>query len=133
MTAQVDATVTEGIVHVSIRGHAGALTGGEAVMKALWHAHRSRSRCLLFDIREALHPERHAQVVQHAANAVKNGIAAYRIAVVGLEGDALLDFIEDVAANRGLRARTFTDLEAARDWLRPARRSRRDRSDSAAA
>ena len=133
MAAQVDASVVEGIVHVSIRGHAGSLTGGEAVMKALWHAHRSRSRCIVFDIREAFHPERHAQVVEHAANAVKNGMTGYRIAVVGVAGDPLLEFIDDVAANRGLRAKTFTDLDAARDWLRPARPSRPGRSDSAAA
>lgn len=133
MAAQVDARVTEGIVHVTIRGHAGSLTGGEAVMKALWHAHRSRSRCILFDIREAFHPERHAQVVEHAANAVKNGLAGYRIAILGVDGDPLLGFIDDVAANRGLRVKTFTDLDAARDWLRPARPSRPDRTDSAAA
>jgi hypothetical protein len=120
--ATVEAALVDGIVRVTIKGTTGILTGGEAVMKALWCAKGGGVRGILFDMREAFHPAGHAEVIKHAANAPIVGITAYPIAILGRADDPILEFIDDVAINRGFRAKTFTDPQAAQAWLAENRR-----------
>jgi hypothetical protein len=105
------------IVVVSLQGKTSMMLSIEAVLRAVWTARRQKARGLLFDIRETVTDDYHSRVLKLAAEAPRMGTTGYPIAVVGLADDPRLKFIEDVGVNRGFRVRTFTELEAARQWL----------------
>lgn len=90
----------------------------DAVASAVEAARKNGCPCILFDIRKANHPDYHASVVRRADAAVATGITKFRIAILGTSGSPLLAFIENVAMNRGLPARCFTEESAAMRWLR---------------
>jgi hypothetical protein len=101
-----------GIVTVSLQGKTTMMLSIEAMLRAVFMARRSGARSILFDLREAVSEEFHSRVVKLAAEAPRMGITRYRMAFVGLPGDARLAFIEDVGANRGYAVKTFHDMDA---------------------
>ena len=107
-------------VHVSLQGKTSMMLSIEAVVRSVWTAKRHGAKGILFDIRESVSDDFHTRVVKLAAEAPTLGIDAYRIAVLGHPADPRLPFIEDVAADRGIRARTFSDRGAAVAWLQDA-------------
>jgi hypothetical protein len=111
--------VVEGIVRVEVQGVVvNEPSGADAIGAAVRKAREAGSSLILFDIRGLKHPGYHASVVNRADNAAVSGISSFRVAILGEQGSDLLAFIENVATNRGLRARCFTDEAAALRWLK---------------
>ena len=114
----LEAKVVDGIARVEVRGVVTEPASADAVAAAVRTARDAGSSLILFDIRSLQHPGYHASVLRRADNAAASGIASFRVAILGEAGSDLLAFIGDVASNRGLRARCFTDEAAALRWLR---------------
>jgi hypothetical protein len=112
-----DLAVEGGIVCVTMHGHVKWPQSSEALARATALARTARTGKLLFDIREADHPDFHGLVLRHAESAPELVRQGLRIAVLGLEGDRILDFIDDVATNRAVPAKSFTQKDAALAWL----------------
>ncbi|HEX4781391.1 MAG TPA: hypothetical protein VH301_11600 [Usitatibacter sp.] len=121
MSRKYDAVVTDGIVRIAIRGAFTGAQGADAVALAVRKAGEVGASLVLFDIRGLDHPAYHASVITRADNASKSGISAFKVAILGDPESELLAFIENVATNRGLRARCFTDEAAALRWLKASR------------
>jgi hypothetical protein len=116
--------VRDGIVYVELHGEINFQDSVRAMRMAAEGAREHQTDRLVFDIRDARHPEFHAATLESARMAPDIGLnAALRCAVLGNEGDARLPFIEDVAANRGFKTRAFTDPALAVAWLKAAGRS----------
>lgn len=113
----IDTSIAGGIVRTVIRGTVEWKLSSEALARAVALAESEGASRLLFDIREATHLDFHNIVLRHAEGAPDLARRGLRIAVVGRAGDRMLDFIEDVAANRALPAKTFTAEDAALAWL----------------
>jgi hypothetical protein len=92
----------------------------DAVTTAFEAARKNGCRYVLFDIRKANNPDFHAKVIRAAETATLGGIKDFRVALVGMPGSPLLKFIDDVATNRGLPVRCFTEEETAMKWLTSA-------------
>ncbi|HZZ91083.1 MAG TPA: STAS/SEC14 domain-containing protein [Usitatibacter sp.] len=119
----VHVDLRDGIVWVEIRGDVSFQDSMRAMKEAAGAARLHGSDRLLFDIRGTRHREFHATTLESARLAPDLGLnTALRCAVVGDEADRQrLAFIEDVAANRGFKARTFTDVAEAVAWLKAGR------------
>ena len=118
MDRQTQVSVEDGIVRVTVRGEVKLATGGAAIAQASRVAHDAGSTLLLFDITQAQSREYHAVAMHHARDAHRTGIVKFRIAILGKAGDAKLAFLENVAHNRGIRARSFTAEREALSWLK---------------
>ena len=118
MDRQTQVSVEDGIVRVTVRGEVKLATGGAAIAQASRVAHDAGSKLLLFDITQAQSREYHAVAMHHARDAHRTGIVKFRIAILGKAGDAKLSFLENVAHNRGIRARSFTAEREAVRWLK---------------
>ena len=114
-----------GFVRVTLHGEIDWAASERGVAGAVRRAREAGVGSILFDMRDAVHPSYHGLVLRQAANATASGIASFRVAVLGRHDDPMLPFLEDVAVNRGLRARAFYAEAHALDWLRrpPAQRS----------
>ena len=112
-----DVSVEGGIVRTTMRGHVEWAQSSEALARATALARSVGTGKLLFDIRAADHPDFHGLVLRHAESAPELVRQGLRIAVLGLEGDRILDFIDDVASNRAVPAKSFTREHAALAWL----------------
>ena len=117
MNDRLQVVFDDPIVNVSLKGKTSMMLSIEAVLRAVWVARTHGAKNVLFDIRESVSDDFHTRIVKLAAEAPTTGISAYRIAILGLADDPRLRFIEDVAINRGIRARSFTDRAAAVAWL----------------
>jgi hypothetical protein len=74
---------------------------------------------LLFDVRSTNYRDSHVTTIRHAEEAADQGIdPSFRIAVLGLKDDPMLQYVEDVSVNRGYRVRAFVDEGDAVKWLR---------------
>jgi hypothetical protein len=121
-TDPVTVEMRDGVVWVALRGEIVFQDSVRAMRKAAEAAREHGTDRLVFDIREATHPEFHAATLESARMAPDLGLnTALRCAVVGGAGDARLPFIEDVAANRGFKTRAFTDPDLALAWLKSGR------------
>jgi hypothetical protein len=121
--ARVDTSVRDGVVWIRVEGKAQFQTALAAMKSAAQQARSSGSDRLVFDIRAAIHSDYHVTTLESARRAADLGLGpALRIAILGLEGDPQLKFIEDVAANRGFQARAFSDEAAALTWVNAKRR-----------
>lgn len=116
-------TLRDGVVWVELRGEISFNDSLRAMKAASEAARRHASDRLMFDIRGTHHPEFHAVTLESARMAPDIGLnTALRCAVLGDEKDRQrLSFIEDVAANRGFKARAFTDEAQALAWLKVGR------------
>jgi hypothetical protein len=82
-------------------------------------ASETQSGLVLFDLREADFRSYYADTIRHAEEGPALGIdRAFRIAVLGAEGNPMLRFIENVALNRGFQVKAFTEESEAVAWLR---------------
>jgi len=113
-------TVEHGLIRVVYRGTVeyGATTAmlGEVARIGA----ETRSRLLLFDIREADYQNYYTDTVRHAQEGPALGIEqkTFRIAFLGSERNPMLQFIEDVTVNRGFEVKVFTEESEALAWLR---------------
>ena len=105
------------IVRVVLKGEVTEALSAAAVAQAVQAASKAGSARVLFDIRAATHPGYHASVLKRADEAPASGIARFRVAILGEAGNPMLEFIADVANNRGVMARCFTVGAQAIAWL----------------
>jgi hypothetical protein len=120
--ARVETSVRDGVVWIRVEGKALFQTALAAMKAAAGEARGSGSDRLVFDIRAAIHPDYHVTTLESARRAADFGLGpALRIAILGIEGDPQLKFIEDVAANRGFQARAFSDEAKALAWVNAQR------------
>jgi hypothetical protein len=116
---KVQVTLRDGVVWVELRGEIAFQDSLRSMRAAAEAARAHRTDRLVFDIRASHHPEFHAATLESARMASDVGLStALRCAVLGKPGDARLPFIENVAANRGFKARAFTDEAQALAWVR---------------
>ena len=110
--------VVDGVLWLEVDDVPGEPRNVDAVTLAMQAARDKGCRSILFDIRKLNQPGYHASVIQSAEMAAAAGIVQFRVAVLGMPGSELLAFIDDVAVNRGLPARSFTDEALAMRWLK---------------
>ena len=121
MDRNIRVSVEEGVVRVALRGEV-APSGGAKVMSLTGAAAtQAGSKLVLFDITRARSRSYHALAVEHARHAHESGAIKYRIAILGKPGDEKLSYFENVAINRGIRARSFTAESDALAWLKRER------------
>ena len=120
---KVQVALRDNIVWVELRGEISFNDSVRAMKAASEAARRHATDRLVFDIRGTHHPEFHAVTLESARMAPDIGLnTALRCAVLGDEKDRQrLTFIEDVAANRGFKARAFTDEQQALAWVKTGR------------
>ena len=118
MSDRLQVVFDDPIVTVSLKGKTSMMLSIEAIVRAVWVARKNNARSILFDLRDSTSDDFHTRVVKLAAEAPATGITAYRMAFLGHPDDPRLRFIEDVAINRGIRGRSFTDEAAAKAWLK---------------
>jgi hypothetical protein len=107
-----------GIVRMAYRGEAVFALTNEAIREAARIGIEHDSPRLLVDISEVTDRSFHVRTIQHAEMAPELGLGRnLRIAVVSGPEDDRLSYIEDVAVNRGLNVKAFTDDAAAVAWL----------------
>jgi hypothetical protein len=115
--------VDSGVVFVVESGTLDFSTSYRALASAVEAAKAAATTCLLIDVRDADLTNYYSYIVRHAEAAGEFGLdSRFRIAVLGQAGAAdVLSFIETVARNRGLKVRSFLEVEPALDWLRADR------------
>lgn len=96
------------------------LGSAHAIDLATSTAMREHTELLLFDITQAEYRDYHAPAIEQARTASRKGIIKFRIAILGRDGDPKLSYFENVAVNRGIRARAFTLEHDAAAWLQAA-------------
>ena len=117
MHRNIHVSVKDGVVRVALRGEV-AHTGSKAIDLAGAAASHAGSKLVILDITGAHSRSYHALAVEHARRAHETGAMKYRIAILGKPGDAKLSILENVAINRGLRARSFSAEPDAIAWLK---------------
>ena len=114
---QVAVRVDGGVVRATLTGQIGRQRSARAIELAAQAAGEAHSELLLFDVSQARFDDYHTLVLDGVRRVKERGIGHYRIAILGAPGDKWLAYMEDVAANRGLRARAFTEERDALEWL----------------
>jgi len=109
--------VRDGIVFVKHHGVIDVRENDDTLARILRTASEAQSTRLLFDYTEASMPNYHTISVEYGNRALAIGLARFRIALVGRSGDPMLTFMETVAINRGVAARSFATQAAAVAWL----------------
>lgn len=118
MKPDIRVTFDQGIVRMVYRGEAVFELTNEAIRTAAQIGAEHDSRRLLVDIHEVTDRSFHVRTIQHVEMAPQLGLGrGFRIAVLSRPGDERLSYIEDVAVNRGLNVKAFTDEAAALAWL----------------
>ena len=118
----VETELREGVLWIRVSGVVLFQTALAAMKAAAEGARGHGTDRLVFDIRSGSYPDFHASALESARRAGDLGLTpALRIAVLGVAGDAKLRFIEDVAANRGFQARSFSDEAQAIAWVNARR------------
>jgi hypothetical protein len=118
MDRNIHVSVKDGVVRVALRGEVAPSGSARAVDLAGAAAQQAGSKLVIIDITRAHSSAYHALAVEHARRAREGGAVNYRIAILGKPGDTKLTFLENVAINRGLRARSFTTEPDAIAWLK---------------
>lgn len=113
-----DIRVDEGVVLVVQHGNPNYAFTQEVARQAMQAAIEAGTWWLLFDFADARVIDYHSVAVEHGNRAVETGLARYRIALVGREGDPMLLFFETVGLNRGVATKSFATREDAKRWLR---------------
>jgi hypothetical protein len=117
MDREIDVSVVNGIVRAVIKGEMEPTRGTRAIALAAGVAADAKSNLLLLDITGAEYRDFHAKAMEHAQNASATGVMKFCIAILGKDGDPKLAYLENVAINRGIRARAFTRESDAIAWL----------------
>jgi hypothetical protein len=118
----VETEVRDGVLWIRVAGTVLFQTALAAMKAAAEGARSHGTDRLMFDIRSGSYPDFEASTLESARRAGDIGLTpALRMAVLGVAGDSKLAFIENVAANRGLQARSFSDEAKALAWLNAGR------------
>jgi len=119
MKRDIQATVENGVVRIVYRGLVEYSATTEMLRNVAGLAAQTQCKLLLFDIREADYDHYHVDTIRHAEEAPALGIdRTFRVAFLGVEGNPMLRYIENVSVNRGFLAKVFTDDSEALAWLR---------------
>ncbi len=115
---QLSASVRDGITVVIITGRAGKSTIQEAAGQILAMVKEKNVEGLLIDVR-AFKGQRSYTDTYFRVRSYSNDFVSPRVAFVDTEENAeFRAFHETTARNAGLRVKCFTDIEAARKWLK---------------
>ena len=118
MTQDIQIAAEPGFVRITYRGDVQYDATTQMLRSVGELAARMQSTRLLFDIREANYRDYHLGTLRHVEEADSLGIErTFRIAIVGVEGNSMLQYIEAVALNRGYWVKAFTDEARALAWL----------------
>lgn len=118
MDRNIHVSVKDGVVRVALRGEVAHSGSARALKLAGAAATHAGSKLVILDVTRAHSRSYHAVAMEHARRAHEAGAIQYRIAILGKPGDPKLSFLENVAINRGLRARSFTAEPDAIAWLK---------------
>jgi hypothetical protein len=118
MSQDIKITAEPGFVRITYRGDVQYDATTQMLRNVGQLAARTQATRMLFDIREANYRDYHLGTVRHVEEAGALGIQrTFRIAIVGAEGNPMLQYIEAVALNRGYWVKAFTDESPAVSWL----------------
>ena len=118
-TANIQITAEPGIIRVVYRGKVEFDLTTQMLRDVARMASANNTSSLLFDIRDADYARYYLEAVKHAEQGPALGITpTFRVAFLGAKGEKMLDFVENVTANRGYRSKAFTDESEALAWLR---------------
>lgn len=107
-----------GIIRVELKGFAHYEFTHEMLIKVGEVAASTQYHKLLFDLRETDYRESYVNTIRHAEEAEAVGLGpGFRVAVLGVANDPMLQYIEDVSVNRGHQVRAFSDEHEAVKWL----------------
>ena len=111
--------IENGIIRVEPRGLAYYEFVREMLAKVAEVASSTQHARLLFDLRETNYSDDSlVSTIRHVEEAEEVGLGPdFRVAVVGLANDPMLQYVEDVSVNRGLQLRAFSDEDEAVKWL----------------
>ena len=119
MKHTVEIIVRDSIVRVVSAGEVEFDRTTQAMKDAARLAKENDFKAILFDIRDAIYREYHVTAIEHAKMARDVGIEPqFNVAVLGRAGSDMLMYVENVAINRGLSAKSFTSESEALDWDR---------------
>jgi len=120
-TANIQITAEPGIIRVVYRGKVEFDLTTQMLRDVARMASANNTSSLLFDIRDADYARYYLEAVKHTEQGPALGITpTFRVAFLGAKGEKMLDFVENVTANRGYRSKAFTDESEALAWLRNA-------------
>lgn len=123
--ADVQISLESDVIRVHYRGRADFGATTQLLRDVGKMGQETQSKRVLFDMRDADYRGYYVQTLQHAQQGPSLGIdRGFRIALLGTE-NPMLGYFEDVAVNRGYRAKAFTDEAAALAWLRTDGSARR--------
>jgi hypothetical protein len=108
-----------GIIRVELLGLAHYDFIRDTLTKVAETAASTQHAKLLFDLRQTDYSDSAVTTtIRHVEEAEEVGLGPqFRVAVVGLASDSMLQFVEDVSVNRGLQVRAFSDEQEAVNWL----------------
>jgi len=112
-------SVEDGFIRVIYVGRTVYETSTRMIREIAMVAEEAGTRRLLVDLRQASYGQSHVSPIRHIEEAPSLGVdSSYRSAVLGATKDqTILQFIENVAVNRGYRTRVFYDERDAIAWL----------------
>lgn len=120
MTMEYEITAHDDYIRIDCQGRTSYTIARkmltELADKASWLEHKK----LLFDLRGAAYDHAYADTINHAQEVESLGFGdGFRTALLGDEKDrSMLQYIEDVAVNRGFKVKAFVDEPQAVEWLR---------------
>ena len=107
-----------GIIRVELRGLADYEFVRDMLIQVGELASSTQHDKLLFDLRQTDYRNAVVTTIRHVEEAEEVGLGpSFRVALVGLAEDPMLQYVEDVSVNRGLQVRAFRDGQEAVDWL----------------
>ena len=125
MPAEVQIDLESDVIRVKYRGRVEFDVTTRLLRDVGQMGQKTQNKRVLFDIRDADYRGYYVQTVQHAQQGPALGIdRGFRIALLGTQ-NPMLTYFEDVAVNRGYRAKAFTDESLALEWLREEMSARR--------
>lgn len=107
-----------GIIRIEPKGLAYYEFTRDMLVKVGEVAISTQSHRLLFDLRQTDYRDSYVNTIRHAEEAEGMGFdPAMRVALLGQANDPMLQYVEDVAVNRGHQVRAFSDEGEAMKWL----------------
>ncbi len=119
MTSEYRVTVDQGFTRVAYIGKVSYDTS-TSMMRDLAKLSERGGQKFLIDLRNAEPSYSHVTPIQHVEEAPSLGLpGSNRTALLGAEKDrTMLQYVENVAVNRGILVKAFVDESEAVNWLR---------------
>ena len=110
--------VSDGIVRASVSGVFSLDNAKAFFNEMLRRAREEGINRILIDARGLTTEMPTIERYEFGGHMVEQGAHAFKIAFVGTDDQVWHDrFLETVSVNRGLNAKSFTEIDEARDWL----------------